>query len=45
LRCEWTSAWNIISAATIFVALPPVVMFFLMQKHFISGLTMGAVKG
>jgi multiple sugar transport system permease protein len=45
LRGEWTSAWNIVSAATIFVALPPVVMFFLMQKHFISGLTMGAVKG
>ncbi|MER9297710.1 carbohydrate ABC transporter permease [Mesorhizobium sp. M0621] len=45
LRGEWTSAWNIVAAATIFVALPPVVMFFLMQKHFITGLTMGAVKG
>ncbi|MCM2457318.1 carbohydrate ABC transporter permease [Rhizobium sp. CG4] len=45
LKGEWVSAWNIVSAATIFVAIPPVVMFFLMQKHFISGLTMGAVKG
>ncbi|TGQ04776.1 MULTISPECIES: carbohydrate ABC transporter permease [unclassified Mesorhizobium] len=45
LRGEWTSAWNIVSAATIFVALPPVVMFFMMQKHFVAGLTMGAVKG
>jgi multiple sugar transport system permease protein len=45
LRGEWTSAWNIVAAATMFVAIPPVVMFFLMQKHFIAGLTMGAVKG
>lgn len=45
LRGEWTSAWNIVAAATLFVAIPPVVMFFTMQRHFISGLTMGAVKG
>ncbi|MBB4951968.1 multiple sugar transport system permease protein [Agrobacterium vitis] len=45
LRGEWTSAWNIVAAATLFVAVPPVTMFFLMQKHFIAGLTMGAVKG
>lgn len=45
LRGEWVSAWNVISAATLFVAIPPVLMFFLMQKHFVSGLTMGAVKG
>ena len=45
LRGEWVSAWNLISAGTIIVAVPPVVMFFLMQKHFISGLTMGAVTG
>lgn len=45
LRGEWTSAWNIVAAATLFVAIPPVVMFFTMQRHFIAGLTMGAVKG
>ncbi|WP_176083522.1 carbohydrate ABC transporter permease [Martelella sp. HB161492] len=45
LRGEWVSSWNIISAATLIVAVPPVLMFFLMQKHFVSGLTMGAVKG
>ncbi|MFK0165158.1 carbohydrate ABC transporter permease [Rhizobium sp. NPDC090279] len=45
LRGEWVSAWNLISAGTIVVAVPPVVMFFLMQRHFIAGLTMGAVKG
>ncbi len=45
LRGEWVSAWNLISAGTIVVAIPPVLMFFLMQKHFIAGLTVGAVKG
>jgi len=45
LRGQYVSAWNIISAATIIVAVPPVMMFFLMQRHFIAGLTMGAVKG
>ncbi|MES2435770.1 MAG: carbohydrate ABC transporter permease [Pseudomonadota bacterium] len=45
LRGEWTTAWNIVAAATLFVAIPPVVMFFTMQRHFIAGLTMGAVKG
>ena len=45
LRGEWVSAWNVIAAATMVAAIPPVVMFFMMQKHFIAGLTMGAVKG
>ena len=45
LKGEWMSAWNLIAAGAIVVAIPPVVMFFLMQKHFIAGLTLGAVKG
>ena len=45
LRGQYVSAWNTISAATVIVAVPPVAMFFLMQRHFIAGLTMGAVKG
>jgi multiple sugar transport system permease protein len=45
LRGEWVSAWNLVAAATVLVAIPPVVMFFLMQRHFIAGLTVGAVKG
>ncbi|WGF89250.1 carbohydrate ABC transporter permease [Marinivivus vitaminiproducens] len=45
LRGQYVSAWNLVAAATIVVAVPPVVMFFLMQKHFVAGLTMGAVKG
>ncbi|MBO9101218.1 carbohydrate ABC transporter permease [Rhizobium sp. VS19-DR104.2] len=45
LRGEWVSSWNLVAAATIMVAIPPVVMFFAMQRHFIAGLTVGAVKG
>jgi multiple sugar transport system permease protein len=45
LRGQWTTAWNLVAAGTLFIAIPPVVMFFAMQRHFIAGLTMGAVKG
>lgn len=45
LKGEWVSAWNIVAAATMVAAVPPVAMFFMMQRHFIAGLTMGAVKG
>lgn len=45
LKGEWISAWNVVAAATMIAAIPPVTMFFLMQRHFIAGLTAGAVKG
>ena len=27
------------------VALPPLIVFFILQKQFVSGLTLGATKG
>lgn len=45
LKGQWKVAWELISAASIVAALPPVTMFFLMQRHFIAGLTLGATKG
>jgi multiple sugar transport system permease protein len=45
LKGQWKVAWELIAAASIIAALPPVAMFFLMQKHFIAGLTLGATKG
>jgi multiple sugar transport system permease protein len=27
------------------VALPPLIIFFILQKQFVSGLTLGATKG
>lgn len=44
LNGQWIAQWHLVSAGSILAALPPVVMFFLMQKHFIAGLTLGAVK-
>jgi len=45
LNGQWVSSWQLVSAGAIVAALPPVLMFFLMQKHFIAGLTLGATKG
>jgi multiple sugar transport system permease protein len=45
LKGQWKVAWELISAASIIAALPPVAMFFAAQKHFIAGLTLGATKG
>ena len=44
LNGQWVAQWQLVSAGSIVAALPPVAMFFLMQKHFIAGLTLGAVK-
>ena len=44
LRGRWTASWHLISAGSIVAALPPVILFFILQKHFITGLTMGAIK-
>ena len=41
---QFVAQYNMMSAGSIVAAIPPVAMFFLMQKHFIAGLTLGAVK-
>ena len=41
---QYRAAYHMMSAGSIVAAIPPVFMFFLMQKHFIAGLTLGAVK-
>jgi multiple sugar transport system permease protein len=45
LNGQWIAQWQLVSAGSIIAAMPPVLMFFLMQKHFIAGLTLGATKG
>jgi multiple sugar transport system permease protein len=45
LNGQWIAQWHLVSAGSILAALPPVAMFFLMQRHFIAGLTLGATKG
>ncbi|MEL6642987.1 MAG: carbohydrate ABC transporter permease [Pseudomonadota bacterium] len=43
-NAQFRAAYHMMSAGSIVAAIPPVVIFFLMQKHFIAGLTLGAVK-
>ncbi|MCH2166738.1 MAG: carbohydrate ABC transporter permease [Oceanicola sp.] len=43
-NAQFRAAYHMMSAGSIVAALPPVAMFFAMQKHFIAGLTLGAVK-
>lgn len=43
-NAQYRAAYHLMSAGSLVAALPPVVMFFAMQKHFIAGLTLGAVK-
>ena len=35
---------NLVAAAAIMVALPTVIIYIILQKHFVAGLTMGATK-
>lgn len=39
------TAWNVLFAASILTSLPLLVIFAFLQKFFIAGLTVGAVKG
>ncbi len=44
LNGQFVNNWHLVSAASLLAAIPPVACFFLMQRHFIAGLTLGAVK-
>ena len=45
LRGEFFTDNNLVAAGSVIIALPPMIIFFLLQKHFVSGLTLGATKG
>ncbi|WP_343715163.1 carbohydrate ABC transporter permease [Inquilinus sp.] len=45
LKGAYSTQWNLVAAASILAAIPPIVLFFVMQKQFIAGLAMGATKG
>ncbi|MGW0228534.1 carbohydrate ABC transporter permease [Actinopolymorpha singaporensis] len=42
---EGFTNWGAVMAATVFVVLPPLVVFFFAQPQIIAGLTQGATKG
>ena len=45
LKGEFFTDNNLVSAGSVMVALPTLVVFFLLQRQFVSGLTLGATKG
>ena len=45
LRGEFFTDNNLVAAGSMVVALPPLIIFFILQKQFVSGLTLGATKG
>ncbi|HZI96345.1 MAG TPA: carbohydrate ABC transporter permease [Actinomycetales bacterium] len=45
LRGQFFTDYNLLSAGSVLVALPVLIVFFLLQKQFVSGLTLGSTKG
>ncbi len=42
---EHGAAWGVFAAGAIVVSLPVMALFYLAQRHIVSGVTSGAVKG
>jgi multiple sugar transport system permease protein len=45
LRGQFFTDYNLLSAGSVIAAVPTLVIFFLLQRQFVSGLTLGASKG
>ncbi|ADI05137.1 putative binding-protein-dependent transporter integral membrane subunit [Streptomyces bingchenggensis BCW-1] len=45
LRGQFFTDYNLLAAGSVIVALPTVLVFLILQRHFIAGLTLGASKG
>jgi len=44
LRGQWSISWNLIAAGSMVAAIPSIIVFFVLQRQFIQGLTFGSVK-
>ncbi|MFF4826688.1 carbohydrate ABC transporter permease [Streptomyces sp. NPDC001312] len=45
LRGQFFTDSNLLAAGSVLVALPTILVFLLLQRHFIAGLTLGSTKG
>ena len=44
MRGEYTTDWNEISAAAVFVAIPIMLIYLFLERYLVGGLTAGAEK-
>jgi multiple sugar transport system permease protein len=44
LRGMWQTSWNLVAAASLLAAVPAVLLFLLMQRHLVTGLTYAAAR-
>ena len=42
---QFVTSWNVLSAAAILFSIPPLILFLMLERSLISGLTAGALKG
>ncbi|WP_051852902.1 carbohydrate ABC transporter permease [Streptomyces aureocirculatus] len=45
LRGQFLTDYNLLAAGSVLVALPTILVFLLLQRHFVAGLTLGSNKG
>ncbi len=45
MKGQWLISYNLIAAGSVIAAIPSVIVFFVLQKQFIQGLSLGGVKG
>jgi multiple sugar transport system permease protein len=45
LRGQFFTDYNLLSAGSVVIAIPVLIIFFLLQKQFVAGLTLGSTKG
>ena len=43
-KAEEGDLWNLLAAAGIIIMLPMFILALIIQKHFVQGMTMGAVR-
>ena len=42
---QFGSQWNLLFADVLVITIPPLIIFMIFQRHLVSGLTAGAIKG
>jgi multiple sugar transport system permease protein len=45
LQGEFRTDFNLLAAGAIMAALPTLIIFFILKRQFVSGLTLGSTKG